>query len=353
MKVLVCGTNYGATYLRAIALQPQFGINELQLVGVMSRGSERSRNYANNFAVQHYTDIEEISHELVDIACVALLGDHAISLSQALMRKGIHVICEHPLSAAQLAECLTVAKQCQVHFFVNAHFADLQAPTLFVQHFRAAQQQSQCLHVTLTVNLRTLYSGLDIIGRAFGSLDDIQIRSTTSLTQKEAQKAASDNASENSSDSSQPPEYFSVLNLYKDNVLITLICQNFASEQDDGSATFMNHGVKATFVAGQLNLDESNGPVTWHPSPALAMSPQWATYQVLEQAPMNIHQLQQQRDAANLNTLRIMAHAVKTSTKAALDYSSNTLPVEQTEPYLRALTQLSDKVTEHLMARYH
>ncbi|MGI9273925.1 MAG: Gfo/Idh/MocA family oxidoreductase [Endozoicomonas sp.] len=305
MKVLVCGTNYGATYLRALSM----GDPGLSAAGILSTGSERSRAYASGLNIPHFTSVKEIPEGSVDIACVAVGSDVGNQLTLELLERGIHVLAEHPLDAAQMKKALDLASEKKRVFQVNGHFADLTAPATFFQSLQTARQQGPVLHFSLSANLRTLYSALDMLGRAQGSLKEAKVRSVST---------------------SDKPEWFKQLTIDLESVSVSLLCQNFSSEKDDGSANLINHRFSATLGHGDLLLAESNGPVLWFPTPLSMAQESWQSYLPVDLTPVNSMQLMQQRDYANLMTLRQMSAVIH-------DADS---PLQQQPDYLMDLAQL-------------
>ena len=67
MRVLLCGTNYGSSYLQALH-QNESGF---VLAGIVAR-SERSRGMAAQCGVPFYTSVDEVPGDAVDAACVAV-----------------------------------------------------------------------------------------------------------------------------------------------------------------------------------------------------------------------------------------------------------------------------------------
>ena len=313
MRVLVCGSNYGASYIRALA----GGQGNVKLAGILSTGSARSLAYAQQTQVPHYTSIDSIPEGSIDIACVAVCGEAGHRLVLALLAKGIHVLCEHPIGAKQMNQALALA---QIHgrvFQVNAHFADLLAPQAFYQGLSVAGQMGPALHYDLAVNLRTLYSGLDLVGRAIGTLDNIQVIASPRVN--------------------DAPALFANLQLVGPKVHVSLLCQNFASAADDGSATLLNHRCSATFAHGNLLLAESNGPVLWFPTP-VSMPPQhWRNYLPVEMSQVDATQLQQQRDHANLIAVMNLIAVI-----------GGQPPQQQQPAYLQALASLWERVLHSL-----
>ncbi|MEN9867762.1 MAG: hypothetical protein RL748_3352, partial [Pseudomonadota bacterium] len=232
MRILVCGSNYGATYIRALAA----GQDGLRLAGILSTGSARSQAYAKQAGVAHYTSLTQIAPGSIDLACVAVPGETGQQLALALLSMGIHVMCEHPVGPEQMAHALAVAQVHERVFQVNAHFADLAAPQAFFQGLAVARQLGPVLQYDMSLNLRTLYSGLDLLGRAAGSLDDIDVAPAFN--------------------SGTEPALFANVLLSGPQLRASLLCQNFASAHDDGSATLLNHRCSATFAHGNLLLAE-------------------------------------------------------------------------------------------------
>lgn len=306
MKVLVCGTNYGATYIRALASAPQ----NLSLAAILSTGSQRSMEYAAQLQVPHFTQIEQLPAGSVDIACIAVAGEAGQQLAVQCLTRGIHVLCEHPVGEEFVSYALGLAAKNSCRFHVNAHFADLAAPQAFYQAISVASQQGPCMHFDLNVNLRTLYSGLDLLGRALGSLSSIELVPKASNPKGKG--------------------LFETLQLTGAEFSVSLLCQNFASEHDDGSATLLNHRLSATFPHGNLLLCETAGPVYWFPSPVSMSAETWQSYLPVQVEPSNQYQLMQQRDAANITALN----------KLIASITEPNAVVEQQPEYLLGLARL-------------
>lgn len=313
MKVLVVGTNYGATYLRALALQH----DGISVAGILSNGSARSKNYAQHFNVPHYTKLDEIPNNTFDCACVAVLGEIAVTLSIALLDKNIHVLCEHPLGSEHMSKCLEKATEKNCIFNVNGHFSELPSAQSFFTAYSTASQQSPCLHLDLSVNLRTLYSGLDIIGRAIGTLSNIVIENKVEK---------------------EKPSLFEHLTLTSPDKHISLLCQNFSSEKDDGSSTLINHRVSAIFPHGNLLMAETNGPVMWFPTPVSLPPEAWRSSMPIENTVLTQYELAHVRDLATLATFYKFVNQI---------YNQPT-PPEQTQDYLYSLATLWGNILQAL-----
>ncbi len=321
MKILVCGTNYGATYIRALAL----ATSGVKLGGILSTGSRRSREYARQHSVDHYTALDQLDPGNFDIACVAVAGTVGQQLAAELMQMGLHVIIEHPLGEAQACRLLEIAdaQNPPRQLFINAHFADLQAPGLFLNSLSQAAAQYPLMHLSIDVNLRTIYSALDVIGRIWNRLDHFEVIPLRPADQ-------------------QQPAAFEMLGLRSGPFMAHLLVQNYSSPRDDGSATLLNHRISACFQHGNLLLAETTGPVLWYPTITSMPQDAWSCYLPIDLSNYNLSTLQMQRDQANLNLIYKMMNTIQSCER----------PAEQQPDYLLSLTRLWDQVLTCLQPQY-
>ncbi|VVS94554.1 Gfo/Idh/MocA family oxidoreductase [Desulfoluna spongiiphila] len=166
-KVLVCGTNYGHAYVKALAC----GTHDVALSGILARGSERSRQCAAENGVPLYRSVEEVPSD-IDLACVAvkssIQGGEGTKIARALMARGIHVLQEHPVHAGELATCLDDARAHGVVYHVNSHFVHLEPVRVFIHRIQAAVEHERPLFIEATTSLS--YSLMAILQRALGTL---------------------------------------------------------------------------------------------------------------------------------------------------------------------------------------
>ncbi|MCU1350045.1 MAG: putative Siderophore-like synthase protein [Acidobacteria bacterium] len=240
LRVLLCGTNYGSAYLRAL-----YGSETgLKLAGILAR-SERSRDLAAQCAVPFYTTLEDVPPDAIDAACVAIPAESGRVVTSALLARGIHVLAEHPVGVAEVIAHRATARQQGAVYHVNAHYSDLDAPATFIAAFHGARQRSPLLFVNLQTNPRTLYSSLEMLGRCLGPL------TATALEQLPP----------------MPQSFFALAQLIVNGVAVTIQMQRASSAVDDGSSNWVSHNLAAGFVEGMLAMPESQGPVTWMPAP--------------------------------------------------------------------------------------
>ena len=311
MMVLVCGTQYGASYLQALRANE----NGLRLGGILSRGSARSLTYAQQLCVPHYQRVEDIPHGAVDLACVAVSGEAGKQLILALLARGIHVLAEHPRDPDQVTAMHAAAAAGGAICHINGHFGDLQPARAFIAQVHNAGKAP--LHVAASCNPRTLYSLIDILIRACPELGAAQI---------------------------DPPEptrdAFLVLAARTDGTSLSLTCQTSVSAVDDGSATPINHRICFIYPHGNLMLSESFGPLIWFPmlgAPENAMAPPFSLLTPLPQSGSHIWCNEVRERANRLALARIANHIV-----------SGIVSVEQTTAHQLRVSNMWLKLTHCL-----
>lgn len=163
-RALICGTHYGYRYLTAVARDPE----RYELAGILARGSLRSILLAAQYGVPLYRDVAEVP-DAIDVAYAAMGpdGDGAVL---ELLRRGVDVLCEHPVSEAFVRKALAATWKSGAAFDVNAHFALLDAPRAFIRRCARQRQREGLAFIDAMLTPRLLYALLDILRHAAGPL---------------------------------------------------------------------------------------------------------------------------------------------------------------------------------------
>src|SRR6218665_115239 len=107
-RVLIAGAKFGEMYLNAF-LQAQPG---LELAGLLAPGSLRAQQLAHAFGIPLYTSVDQVP-DGIDIACVVVrstvVGGTGTALAEAFLRRGVHVVQEHPMHPDDAARLQGVA----------------------------------------------------------------------------------------------------------------------------------------------------------------------------------------------------------------------------------------------------
>ncbi|MBY0388670.1 MAG: Gfo/Idh/MocA family oxidoreductase [Mycobacterium pseudokansasii] len=129
--VVLCGTNYGACYVPSL----QELTDSFELIGILAAGSERSARLAARRNVPLWTSVAEVPDKAL-AAIVALPPPTAGLVTAQLLRRGVHVLMEHPVRADLLRELRQKALSAKVIHAVNCHFAELGPARAFVGECR-------------------------------------------------------------------------------------------------------------------------------------------------------------------------------------------------------------------------
>jgi thiazolinyl imide reductase len=167
-QVIVCGTRYGHIYVSAF-VKENF---RFHLAGILAKGSSRSKQYAREFEVPFYHDVDELPPG-IDIACVVVrskvMGGDGTEIALKLLRRGINVIQEHPVHPGDVRRCLEQASRSGVCYHVNSQYVNVEPARLFIDYIQKATTKERPVFIEATTSL--IYSTLDILGMALGGLD--------------------------------------------------------------------------------------------------------------------------------------------------------------------------------------
>lgn len=170
LRVLVCGTNFGRFYLRAVAdLAP-----DLVLAGVLSRGGTASRALADEYGVPHHDNLDTVDADEIDIACVVvgstISGGAGTDLARALLARGVHVLQEHPVHHDELVDCLRAARRHGVQYRVNAHYRHVEPVRRFLAAAARLRSREKLVFVDAASPVHVLHPFVDVLGAALGGL---------------------------------------------------------------------------------------------------------------------------------------------------------------------------------------
>jgi thiazolinyl imide reductase len=246
--VVVCGTKYGQAYLSAfISENPQF-----RLVGILAKGSTRSQQHAKELGVPLYTKVDEIPSD-TDIACVAvrstIMGGEGTNLALQIMKRGIHVIQEHPVHPGDIRKCLKQAKDSGVCYHINSHFVNVEPVRIFIDYIKRVREHENLLFIDATTAL--LYSLIDILGRALGSLRPYGFGRSAEWESSLADINKNDVLP------------FRCLQGIVAGIPITLKYQNYYDSTDSDKHLLVMHRICIGMVSGNVTLLNTHGPVIW------------------------------------------------------------------------------------------
>ncbi|WP_344084966.1 Gfo/Idh/MocA family oxidoreductase [Luedemannella helvata] len=252
MRAVVCGTRFGQVYLEAFR-HPD---NPVQLAGILSGGSDRSRACARHYDVPHYTSPDDIPDD-VDIACVVirggLLGGQGADLALRLMVRGLHVLQEHPLHQDELAACLRQARRSGVVYHLNSFYVHVEPVRRFLAAVAELTRSQPIRYIDAACGFQLAYSLLDVLGQALGGVRPWAFADLPDAAQ--AYRAT------------QLDVPFRSLDGVLGGVPVTLRVQNQMDPGDPDNYAHLMHRVTVGTEAGNLTLVSTHGPTVWAARP--------------------------------------------------------------------------------------
>lgn len=249
-RVVVCGTKFGRIYLAAFAE----GSFPFELAGILGRGSQRSLECARSYGVPLFTDPGELPPD-IDIACVVVSasvnGGRGADLAQTLMRRGIHVLQEHPLHEQELANCLREARRQKVVYHLNTHYVHIEPVRNFITAARQLLQHQPLVFVDAACGVQTAFTLFDILGEVLGGVRPWAFAGPPPQTDELQAFGV-------------PPQFCSLDGVVA-GVPITLRIQSNLDPGDPDNYVHFMHRIALGTRAGTLTLTATHGPVVWCP----------------------------------------------------------------------------------------
>jgi pyochelin biosynthesis protein PchG len=252
-RVIIAGTRFGRFYLAGLA-SPD---SEVELAGVLARGSDVAQACARHYGVPLYTQPESVPGD-VELACVVVgsgvNGGPGATLAKRLMARGIHVLQEHPVQHTELTECLRESLRYDVTYRVNTHYVNLSPVRRFIDAARRLRELQRPLFVDAVAGFQTACSLFDILGEALGGLRPWRF-ATPAARPAELAALSADRAP------------FRTLEGVVAGVPLTLRIQHQLAPREPDNFVHCFHQITIGTEGGHLMLANTHGPVLWCPRP--------------------------------------------------------------------------------------
>lgn len=261
-RVIICGTRFGQFYMEALKYN-----KDIQLVGILAKGSERSRRCASYYGVKLFLNIDELPSD-IDIAFIAVksevLGGNGNKIAIDLMERGINVLFEQPIHLKEIAECFNTARKNSVKFVIGNLYRNLPAVRNFVENVRILSEHQKPLFVNIDFATQLSYPVVEIINEILPN--GIKWKVVESI---------------------EDVSPFQVLILSIDGVELTLRAHNEIDKNDIDEYMHLLFQVTVGYPGGRLSLIDPNDSVIWQPRinfPKIDMIPAG----LIENAPRNM-----------------------------------------------------------------
>ena len=250
LNTVVCGTRFGENYISAL-LEEDTGF---RLSGILARGSERSRTLAADLGVRLFTRAEDLPGD-IDVACVVLrsgaFGGPGTQIAETLLRRGIHVLQEHPIHPGEIRQLLAAAREGNARYRVNCFYAHSRAGRDFIRFVTEWRKARMPHYAAVTTSPQLLYSSLDLLGRAFGDLQDFEIGGKAHWPADILAATGHE----------VPP--FEVLQGRIGPVPLILNLQSYLDPRDPDHHALVMHNIAVGGPEGRIELAGSFGPLVW------------------------------------------------------------------------------------------
>lgn len=245
-KVIVCGSKFGQFYVEALARME----NEYELVGILGKGSVRTRACAVKYNINLYTDLDEIPSD-VEIAYVivrtGVMGGEGSELALNLMEKGIHVLQEQPVHISDLKKCIKKSNEKGVVFGISNIYYHMSSIREFIRCVESKIHKEDILAIEMACSNQVTFTAIDILINLFKEipvitfddqrLDDGQF---VTITGKIADKP------------------------------LTIKIYNIIDPDDPDNYCYYLQQVHIYTAEGMLSLTDVNGPIIWKPQFSVA-----------------------------------------------------------------------------------
>lgn len=218
-------------------------------MGILGKGSDRSRLLSKNLNVPMYTDIKEINQN-VDAACVvvpnAAGGGNGANIAKSILAKGIPTLLEHPAHEVEIVNC--IRESGSAAFMLNPFYRYIKPIRDFLEAAQIISKHAHLINASLECAIHVLYDGIDILGCALGGLSTWKLGNvaesyTTSM-------AGGGNR---------------VISGIIGMVPVTFIVNTNVDRNDIDHPLHLYHRIELTFSTGRLCLVNTHGPVIWLP----------------------------------------------------------------------------------------
>lgn len=251
LRVVVAGTAFGRVYMDAVRSDPE----GFCLSGVLAKGGDYSRRLAERSGVPLHTDVAELPED-TDVLCVVVrsgaTGGPGSDIARAALRRGMHVLQEHPVHAQELAGNLRAARDGGAAYAVGTLYPDLAPVRAFLAAAEVLRARGPLRFIDAACNSQVAYPLLDILGRAAGALRPWAFHA----------QPVPDASLAGPADGAQP---FRTLHAVAGGTPVTLRVQNEVHPEDPDNHSHLLHRIALGTDAGVLSLADTHGPVLWNP----------------------------------------------------------------------------------------
>ena len=243
-KVVVCGAGFGQYYLKAIKTLT----DEVELVGILSRGSKQSTQLAEKLSIPLYTSLEQLDSVEIDIACIVIkseiVGGSSTDFVEYFLNRRVHVFQEHPVHYATYATTVKQARKNNCFYFMNTFYPSLRSVKMFLKMLEQLKMDSKINYIRAECGIQVLFPMIDILGKVVGNMNLFKIN-------------------KDMLDKEQSP--FAVIRGTIGSIPFILLIKNEMDIQNTESNIALLHQINVNTSRGNLTLTDVHGQIVWTP----------------------------------------------------------------------------------------
>ena len=249
LRAVVCGTTFGRLYAAGVRLRS----SRYELAGILSRGSEQSRQFSQDQGVPLCTEIDDLPEHDMALVVVrsGVVGGDGARLAQRFLSSGKHVAMEHPIDKRDAVACYREASMAGCGFLVNTFYRHSSTIRTYLRMVEVLRARFGIIQVEAECSIHFLYSMLDIIGRIADGFTPWRV---------EEQGARSD--------------VFTCLSASFRGIPVSLRVVNKMDPFNPDDFVHVGHRVTVFTAAGSLVLPETDGKIVWHPNVSSPRGPE-------------------------------------------------------------------------------
>ena len=238
-KVLVCGTTFGQSYMRAISEN-----ENLELVGIYANGSKRSIDCSKKYNVPLFKNVTSLPFD-IDMAFVivksSVLGGEGTKIAKQLLNRGIHVMQEHPINYNEISECCRIAVKNKVCYKVGDLYPFLESIKKFCDTSLFLNTNDRFKYASIISSSQGLYSLSAILANSLSNYRNFTIDDRETKINYPFTKLKLTNGEED----------------------IFLQIHNEVSENDGNNHMHLLHRMIFFYDSGRLELNDTFGGLCW------------------------------------------------------------------------------------------
>lgn len=241
IKTIVCGVGFGQFYLEALQLIR----DEVKLIGILSNGSEKSKECAKYYGVDLYTDIKEVPSD-IDLACIVvkseIMGGQGVDLAIEFLQRKVNVILEHPVCHKNIAKCMKTAREHNVFFKVGDLYANLPSVKKYMDCTKELYKIHKPQYIEIQCSTRVLFPMVHILSKLLPSISPIKVVSCT-----------------------KGLGIYQIISGTIGKIPFLLKANNELNVNEPDSYIREFHRFSIDVQGGRLTLTDTHGPVIWQP----------------------------------------------------------------------------------------